>query len=147
MLKVFGALLRKKNNLRSWEEVMQKMNWDSVMDERVIFECLRISYDDLPPKQQDMFLDIACTLLGHSKVMAECVWKSHGWSCLLGVDELVTKALISVDSNGCFIMHDHLRDMGCDIEMKKERRSRLWMPHSLAFLENNEVCFEMHKIS
>lgn len=147
VLKVFGALLKKKRDIRSWKDVLVKMNWNSAMDETGIFKCLQISYDDLSSKQQGMFLDIACALLGQSKDMAEHTWKSHGWSTILGVDELVSKALISVDDNGYFVMHDHLRDFGRNIEMKNENRKRMWITFDSSFsLENNEVCFEIYEL-
>ena len=81
------------------------------MDEDKIYECLRKSFDALQRQHQEMFLDIACALLGESKDRAIQAWKSHGWSPTLGVRSLVEKALIVVDRQGYFHMHDHLRDM------------------------------------
>lgn len=65
-----------------------------------------------------MFLDIACALLWRSKDMAICIWESVGWSTALDVWTLVEKALVIVDDNGSFNMHDHLRDLRCGIERK-----------------------------
>lgn len=51
ILKAFGALLKYKKDIKNWKDVMEKMNWDIIMDEKKVFKCLRISYDDLPQNQ------------------------------------------------------------------------------------------------
>ena len=112
VLKVCGALLKDEDDLEIWEEVMRKLKDGSKMDDKKIFECLRISFDALKLEHQKMFLDIACALLGESKHEAIQAWRSHGWSGALAVRSLVEKALITVNEWGCFSMHDHLRDMG-----------------------------------
>ena len=150
VLKVCGSLLRNKDNVEVWKEVMAQLNDGTIMDERKIFECLRRSYDDLPSKQQEIFLDIACALIGERKDLAVKVWKSLGWSPELGICCLTEKALITVDEMGCLKMHDHLRDMGREIVRKKRESEgivrRLWMPESLMLLERNEVCFWMWEL-
>lgn len=83
-----------------------------------------------------MFLDIACEFLGRARDWAEPVWTSEDWFAALSIRSLVEKALIRVDGNSCLTMHDHLTDMGREIE-KKNRESvcrRLWMPESLTYL-------------
>ena len=147
VLKVCGALLKNKSTVNVWKEVMAKLNRRGIMDNKKIFECLRISYDDLSEEQQEMFLDIACGLIGELKDSAVRVWRSLKWCGELGVCSLIEKALITVDEDGCLRMHDHLRDMGREIVMKKRANEgvirRLWMPESLTLLKE-EVCFQMH---
>ena len=75
VLKVCGALLKNKNDVNIWKEVMAKLKCGAIMDNK-IFECLRISYGDLLEEQQEMFLDIACGLIGKSKDLAVRVWRS-----------------------------------------------------------------------
>ncbi|KAG0583131.1 hypothetical protein KC19_3G111900 [Ceratodon purpureus] len=142
VLKVCGALLKDEEDVDIWNDVLKKLNCGTIMDEDKIFKCLRISYDILQQDHQEMFLDIACALLGQSKDLAIRLWKSHGWSGPLGVRSLVEKALVTLDKRGCFGMHDHLRDMGREI-VKKERIHngvirRLWMPESLILLKRDK---------
>ena len=142
VLKVCGSLLKNKDNVNVWKEVMAKLNGRGMMDDK-IFECRRISYDDLLEEQQEMFLDVACGLIGESKGSAVRVWRSLKWCVELGVCSLLEKALSTVDNNGCLRMHDQLRDMGREI-VRSRRASegvirRLWMPESLKLLQMSEV--------
>jgi len=143
VLKVCGSRLRDEEDVEIWEEVLKELNFGTIMDEKKIFDCLRISYDALRKQHQEMFLDIACALLGESMEMAKHVWRSQSWSAALGVRTLVEKALIRVDEEGAFRMHDHLRDMGRTIAKQESASSgiykRLWGLESLALLNKNEV--------
>ncbi|KAG0623635.1 hypothetical protein M758_3G189800 [Ceratodon purpureus] len=138
VLKICGALLKEQKNMDYWEEVLMKLKCGDIMGENdKIFRRLRISYDALSLEHQEMFLDIACCLLGQSQDMAKRVWKSQGWFPLLAIRNLVNKALITLDYEGHFAMHDHLRDMGRKIA-KEGPCKRLWMPKSLSMLKDNE---------
>jgi len=142
VLKVCGSLLKDEEDVEIWEEVLKKLNCGTIMDERKIFECLRISYDSLQEQHQEIFLDIACALLGASVEMSKVVWRSQGWSAAWGVRSLVEKALIRVDEEGTLGMHDHLRDMGRAIA-RQERANvgickRLWEFESLVLLKKKE---------
>ncbi|KAG0579831.1 hypothetical protein KC19_4G127000 [Ceratodon purpureus] len=141
VLKVCGALLKDEVNVSIWNEVLKKLNMGTIMDEKKIFECLRMSYDSLQGEYQEMFLDISCALIGQHCSYAICVWNSCGWSATLGVRTLVEKALVYKDKNDCFNMHDHLRDMGREIERKGRMRDgvvrRLWMPKSLELVKED----------
>jgi hypothetical protein len=141
VLKVYGAMLKGEEDLDVWEDVKRKLNSGGVLDDKKILDCLRLSYDFLEKKEKMMFLDIACALLGKSENMAKCIWRSQGWEASLGIRNLKAKALISVDEEGCFTMHDHLRDMGREIESVEagDSRRRLWMPMSLSLLNEEEV--------
>ncbi|KAG0628651.1 hypothetical protein M758_1G043000 [Ceratodon purpureus] len=140
LLKICGSLL-KEENINIWHEVMMKLNRGTIMDRDKIFKSLRISYDSLQGHQREMFLDIACALLGESKDMAIHIWNSRGWSGALDVRSLVEKALVTVDDWGCFRMHDLLKDMGREIVRKERAREgvirRLWMPESLLLLKED----------
>ena len=141
VLKVCGALLKGEVNLDVWEDVERKLNSGAMLDDKNILNCLRISYDFLAEKEKNIFLDIACALLGESKDMGICIWRSQEWEPRLGIRNLKKKALISVDEKGCFTMHDHLRDMGREIERVEagDSRRRLWMPKSLSILDKKKV--------
>ncbi|KAG0562812.1 hypothetical protein KC19_9G173000 [Ceratodon purpureus] len=147
VLTVYGALV-KGEDVAIWKEVLEKLNkiddtrgtYDTFG--RAIFDRLRISFDALrSPEYQNMFLDITCALLGKPKDMAILAWKSHGWSPTIGIQVLVQRALVTVDSFGRFQTHDLLRDMGRQI--LEEQRSkgvitRLTTPESLTRLRENE---------
>jgi hypothetical protein len=141
VLRVCGALLKGEGNLDVWEDVKSKLKFGAILDDKDILKCLRISYDSLEEKDKEMFLDIACALLGQSENMAICIWRSQEWQPSLGIRNLKNKTLISVDEEGRFTMHDHLRDMGREIERVEagDSRRRLWMPKSLSILEERKV--------
>jgi len=40
VLKVCGSLLREEEDVKIWEEVLEKLNCGTIMDERKILECL-----------------------------------------------------------------------------------------------------------
>ncbi|KAG0588041.1 hypothetical protein KC19_2G211000 [Ceratodon purpureus] len=142
VLKVCGALLKNDANVSVWNEVMEKLNTGTIMNEEKIFGCLRMSYDSLQEQYQAMFLDISCALIRESCSYAICVWNTCGWSASLGVRTLVERALVTVGEDGKFNMHDHLKDMGREIERKGRMGDgvirRLWMPKSLVLLEEDE---------
>jgi hypothetical protein len=141
VLKVCGALLKGEVNLDVWEDVKSRLNSGAILDDKSILKCLQISYDSLTEKEKNMFLDIACALLGLSEDMGIGVWRSQEWEPRLGIRNLKKKALIAVDEKGCFTMHDHLRDMGREIERVEAGDSirRLWMPKSLSLLKEKKV--------
>jgi hypothetical protein len=141
VLKVCGALLKGEMDLDVWKDVERKLTCGGMLDEKNVLSCLRISYDSLEEKEKKMFLDIACALLGESEDMGMCIWRSQEWEPRLGIRNLKKKALISVDEKGRFTMHDHLRDMGREIERVEAGVStrRLWMPKSLSLLEDKKV--------
>ncbi|KAG0562345.1 hypothetical protein KC19_9G139100 [Ceratodon purpureus] len=142
VLKVCGALLKGREDASFWNEVLKELRRGTFDDDgRRIFECLMISYNALPQECQEMFLDIACALLGKPKDMAILAWKSHGWSPIKGIEILVERALVTVDNSGGFKMHDHVRDMGRQIVREQRSKgvvTRLSMPESLEYLRQNE---------
>ncbi|KAG0556358.1 hypothetical protein KC19_11G047400 [Ceratodon purpureus] len=141
VLKVCGALLKHEVNVLIWNEVLKKLNTGTIMDEEKIFECLRMSYDSLKGQYREMFLDISCALIGERCSYAISFWNAREWSASLGVRTLVEKALVTVDKDGRFNMHDHLRDMGREIERKGRMDDggikRLWMPKFLELLKED----------
>jgi hypothetical protein len=144
VLKVCGALLKDEENEDIWEEVLEKLSCGTIMDDNKIFKCLQMSFDSLEQKHQEMFLDIACVLLGQREDMATRVWKSLKWSPALGIRSLKEKALVGVNLQGRFTMHDHLRDMGREIVRKRREKEgvykHLWMPESFSMIRENKVC-------
>lgn len=151
MIEVIGAHLKNEDNIDLWEEMLQKLdNEDSVGDRR-IFDCLYLRYDALEEQQKDMFLDVACALVGTSMEKAKYMWKAKRWHVENGIRNLMAKSLIKLDAEGCVVMHDLLRDMGRAIVKAKcgrivEKQSRIWMPDSLIVFKNEKVHFLCHVI-
>lgn len=93
---------------------------------------LRISYDSLPLNEKYIFLDIACFFKGQRSEYVKRVLDACDFNSGDGIDTLVNKSLLTVDSqNKCLEMHDLIQDMGKEI-VKEEawneigERSRLW---------------------
>ncbi len=64
-----------------WEEAAQLLQegCDVGIDEdQQIFKRLKISYDALDSYRKEMFLDVACLLLGRTEEFAGYVWHHRG---------------------------------------------------------------------
>jgi hypothetical protein len=70
-LKVLGALLRGKDDLRYWKAQLQKT---SKILPRDIQSTLQISYDALDEVEKQIFLDIACFFIGEDRNTAIRIW-------------------------------------------------------------------------
>eukprot|EP00253_Pinus_taeda_P028236 PITA_28236 len=131
-LKVLGALLRGKDDLKLWNAQLRKTS--KVLPED-IRSTLRISYDALDKEEKEIFLDIACFFIGEDRDTAIRVWDGSNWEGLLGLWKLENRCLVEVDGKNCLRMHDHLRDLGRYIAEDLEYPRRLW--HSTEnFLDN-----------
>ncbi|KAK9811725.1 hypothetical protein WJX72_009051 [[Myrmecia] bisecta] len=137
-LKVLGGFLNGKS-AAIWTETLHKLRQAKdlpVDDNNKVFQRLRISYDGLDWEEQQMFLDVACLLLGRSAATAKRIWAGSGWSPHSGLFLLTSRCLLTVDEDGNLAMHDQLRDMGRAIEargpgMRQDLpitdRKRLWL--------------------
>ncbi|KAK9811260.1 hypothetical protein WJX72_000747 [[Myrmecia] bisecta] len=136
-LKVLGRYLqRKPNNI--WLEALKSLTRakDLTDSDDKVFRRLRISYDGLDWEEQQMFLDVACLLLGRSAATAKRIWAGSKWPSETGLAGLTGRSLVTVDKDGNLAMHDQLRDMGRAIEacgpaMQQDlpitERNRLWL--------------------
>eukprot|EP00253_Pinus_taeda_P001684 PITA_01684 len=122
-LKVLGAFLRGTDDLKLWNAQLRKTSKELHKDIR---STLRISYDALDEKEQQIFLDIACFFIGEDRDTAIRVWDGSNWEGLLGLWKLENRCLVEVDGENCLRMHDHLRDLGRDIAEDPEYPRRLW---------------------
>eukprot|EP01018_Ginkgo_biloba_P030834 Gb_14963 [translate_table: standard] len=142
-LEIIGAhLFDKKDDKECWNEALRRI--ESLQDED-LYKSLKISYDGLNYEEQQIFLDIACFFLIHNHSVFDPttiyemksvskLWKASGWNANTAVKNLSLKSLIRVDEDDCFVMHDHLRDLGRRIVREESleepgKRSRLWNPH------------------
>ena len=144
-LVVLGAYLCDQPDLQAWEAALSTLQAaQSLTGDRTdkLWGKLRLSYDTLGDAEGDMFLDIACCMLGKRMVRALPAW---GRAARIALDNLISRSLVSVDGSGRLKMHDQLRDMGRDIVVKENRRSpalrsRSWMPEALHLAQGEQVC-------
>ncbi|KAK9811639.1 hypothetical protein WJX72_007467 [[Myrmecia] bisecta] len=137
-LKVLGTYLKGKRSV-IWGETLERLRHARDLpgaDHEKVFLRLRISYDGLDWVEQQMFLDVACLLLGRSAAAAKRAWAGSKWPSEAGLDVLTGRSLVTVDEDGRLAMHDQLRDLGRAIEargpgMQQDlpitERKRLWL--------------------
>ncbi|KAL3727296.1 hypothetical protein ACJRO7_032090 [Eucalyptus globulus] len=126
-LKVIGLFLCGKPE-KLWEEAIHRMQ---KMPQKEVLEKLMISYEGLGEDQRQMFLDIACFLIGSDARVAYYMWDACGFSVEEGIGVLRFLSFISIGNNHELIMHDQMRILGREIVRaenyhKPHERSRLW---------------------
>ncbi|XP_056165506.1 disease resistance protein RPV1-like [Syzygium oleosum] len=125
-LEVVGSSLYKKTNQKVWEDVLKKLKSEPHRDVQKI---LRISYDALEDGHKQIFLDVACYLIGKNSIFATYMWEDDGLYPSEGIEELKSRCLIKIGDHGWFEMHDQLRDLGRSIfreEQRLDKRSGPW---------------------
>ncbi|GLJ10178.1 hypothetical protein SUGI_0123490 [Cryptomeria japonica] len=127
-LKVFGAQLYGRRSKDYWKSQLHKIL--RILPGE-IKQRLQVSYDALDEEEKEMFLDVACFLIGEKKSTAIAVWDGSGWSGLYGLETLVNKCLLElVEGDERIRMHDQLRDMGREIATIHSP-CRLWSPQQI----------------
>ncbi|XP_062000995.1 disease resistance protein RPV1-like [Rosa rugosa] len=110
--------------------------WASAIDRlkntphKRIIEVLRISFDGLDKKDQEIFLHITCFYKGKDKDRVTQILDYCQLNPVIGLSVLADRSLITI-SNNELSMHDLLQEMGWEIvreQSPKEpgKRSRLW---------------------
>ncbi|KAJ4845255.1 hypothetical protein Tsubulata_045479 [Turnera subulata] len=125
-LKVLGCGMFKKDK-ESWESALRKLKDSPHKD---IQDVLKLSYDGLDWKEQQILLDIACVFEG---------WCVHDIEAILdarhAIEGLMDKCLVTLcrkeDWDERTEMHDLIKQMCKDIVLEENRwdprkRSRLW---------------------
>ena len=142
-LRVVGSLLQSQQHRRQWEQALQifrAVEGPSGGAADPLVGRLRLSYDALDKAAQEMFLDIACFMLGKDARACLPVWGPLADSTLR---ELVNRSLVGVDGKGRLAMHDILRVMGRAVVVEENsepaQRSRLWMPDSVQAFDSLQV--------
>ncbi len=101
---------------------------------------LKLSYDALDGDEQEIFLDIACFMLGKHASSAIPVWGCLAQSTM---QNLKHRSLLSEDDDWRLSMHNQIRDMGRAIIQKEskhlEQRSRAWMPEAQMLIGAEQV--------
>ncbi|KAL3740361.1 hypothetical protein ACJRO7_021612 [Eucalyptus globulus] len=139
-LEVLGSLLCGKES-KEWREMIKKLENDPCIE---VQEKLKISYDALDYEQKQIFLDIACFLIGVDKRIAFYMWDACDFFPGENIEVLRFMSLIKIGDDLQLRMHDQLRDLGRAIvrEENQQRpwhRSRLWdSEEALKMLKRNE---------
>jgi hypothetical protein len=142
-LEVLGSYLCDISILEVWKDALhtlkngKNITWGS--KDEVLWTTLRISYDHLDKDHQNMFLDIACFLVGLNKSTVYRVYWNGDDSCspMLGLQNLKDRSLIKWAEDGSLYMHEQLQDMGRNIAMEVTMSRFIWKPN--IHLQNNQV--------
>ncbi|KAH0714121.1 hypothetical protein KY284_007026 [Solanum tuberosum] len=124
-LKVWGSLLHRKG-LTQWRRTVDKIKENYISE---IVEKLKISYDGLKPKEQVIFLDIACFFRGDEKKKVMQILESYDFGAEYGLDVLIEKSLVFLTEDDTIEMHDLIQDMGkyiVKIQKDAGECSRIW---------------------
>ncbi|KAL3740146.1 hypothetical protein ACJRO7_021430 [Eucalyptus globulus] len=126
-LDVIGSCLLKKSKC-IWKETLRKLK---EAPHKKVEHVLKISYDALEEDAKQIFLDIACFLIGKNKRIAFYMWDDCKLYPHTGIDALRALSLVKIGENKELLMHDLLRTLGRSIVEKEDpipcNRSRLWM--------------------
>jgi hypothetical protein len=142
-LEVLGCYLCDIHELEIWKDALRELkggrNITGGFDNERLWKTLRISYDNLFKREQDMFLDIACFLAGFKKsTVYRLYWNADGsWSPMLRLQNLKDRSLIKWAEDGTLYMHEQLQDMGRNIAMEVTMSRFIWKPN--ISLQENQV--------
>ncbi|RDX83923.1 Protein SUPPRESSOR OF npr1-1, CONSTITUTIVE 1, partial [Mucuna pruriens] len=148
IVKVLGGLLCGKTK-EEWQSMLDKLF--NKLPPTKVYEALKLSYDSLDRKQQQIFLDLACFFLRTevtvNKGHLEFLLKDNGSdnSVAFELGRLKDKALITFSENNIVCMHDSLQEMALEIVRQESiddpgSRSRLWDSSDInKALENDKV--------
>ncbi|KAK4757534.1 hypothetical protein SAY87_018835 [Trapa incisa] len=139
-LEVIGSFLHGKGE-QVWKATSKKLK---KVPHKDVHQKLVISYNALEHHQKQMFLDIACILIGENITAASYFWKDRfDFSVEADIEVLQLLSLIKVGEEDRLGMHDQLRDVGREIVRRENydepgERSRLWGKDALDVLINNQ---------
>ncbi|XP_020203441.1 disease resistance-like protein DSC1 [Cajanus cajan] len=113
VLKVLAHLLHGKNK-EVWESELDKLE---KMPLTKVYDVMKLSYDELDRKEQQIFLDLACFFLRlHVKVnLSDLKFLlkdgEHDNSVIVGLERLKDKALVTFSEDNFVSMHDISQEM------------------------------------
>jgi ABC-type dipeptide/oligopeptide/nickel transport system ATPase subunit len=138
-LEVLGCYLCDIRDSTIWKDALDELkggrNITGGFDNEMLWKTLRISYDHLDKKHQDMFLDIACFFTNFKKsTFCRVYSKSRP---MLMLQNLKDRSLIKWAEDGSLYMHEQLRDMGRNIATEVTMSRFIWKPN--ISLQKNQV--------
>ncbi|KAL9679295.1 hypothetical protein QQ045_017153 [Rhodiola kirilowii] len=136
------ALSLRGLKLEMWESKLAKLE---SFPNRELLDILKLSFDSLEDdNDKDIFLHVAFFLVGMHKNLAIRILESCELHPKIGLENLNSRCLVTVDGDNRLTMHHIVQEMGKDVvkqEDQKEpgKRSRLWSSKdAYRVLRNNE---------
>ncbi|XP_040362032.1 TMV resistance protein N isoform X2 [Rosa chinensis] len=126
-LKTLGSSLYQRK-LEEWNSTSESLRR---IPNPTIFDSLKLSYDALNDLQRKMFLDIAFFYKGVKKGRVNQLLEyCYGYNCLIEINVLIEKSLLTIDQNDNVGMHGLIEEMAWEIVRQDSReepglRSRL----------------------
>ncbi|XP_063942103.1 disease resistance protein RPV1-like isoform X3 [Daucus carota subsp. sativus] len=127
-LEVLGASLHGK--MRAvWTSAIQKLE---TFTHSKLQKILKISYESLPDDHdRELFLELACFFNGEAKSSVVVILDACKYYTTIGVDNLVDRCLLKIDTYGKLRMHQLIESMGREIVRQQSPKdpgewSRLW---------------------
>lgn len=126
-IEVVGSFLYRKD-IQIWTETLKKLKKGPVHPVR---QALITSLEALNPGAKEIFLDIACFLIGKDKRIPFYMWEGCDFHPCSGVESLLLTSLVKIGEKNELLVNDLLRDLGRAIVGKEfprnpGKRSRLW---------------------
>ncbi|GJW63549.1 NB-ARC domains-containing protein [Tanacetum coccineum] len=124
---VLGRFLYGKT-VKQWVSELDQLK---VHPNKEIQQVLRLSYNGLNLRQQNILLDIACSFIGANRDFAASVLDGCNFFADTNIQVLVDKSLITISSDNLLQMHDLIQAMAREIVSEESsmpgNRSRLWV--------------------
>ncbi|KAF8034915.1 hypothetical protein BT93_C1057 [Corymbia citriodora subsp. variegata] len=126
-IEVMGSFLYGKKEAM-WQSTLKKMEECPHKD---VKDKLMLSYEALDHHQQQIFLDIACFLVGECKRDANYMWNDCRYFPDEGIEVLLLMSLVKIIGKNQLWMHDQFKDLGRSIVYQENyedpgKRSRVW---------------------
>ncbi|KAM7470195.1 hypothetical protein LguiA_008378 [Lonicera macranthoides] len=128
-LQVLGSSLSRKG-IDEWGNEVKKLQ---EIPHYKILEKLKISYNTIQDDyDKRLFLHIACFFVGEDKDVIVKILQKCNLHAAVGIENLINRCLLTIDSLNKLRMHQLIRDMGREIVHKEShdepgKRSRLWL--------------------
>jgi len=143
-IEVMGRFLNTKHCLKIWEEALWRLTSAQALgggtENEVLWNTLKICYDDLEEEEKVMFLDIACFFYGYE---TNTIFRIGTYrSPILGLRNLEDRSLVKITEDGYLNMHEQLKDMGQKIAMEQRSQIFIWNPEKPNYFSaNKEVSY------
>ncbi|XP_028762409.1 disease resistance protein RML1B-like [Neltuma alba] len=143
-LVVLGCFLYGRQK-EEWESALEKLSQAPPKD---IVDVLKLSFDGLDDKQQNVFLDLAFLIKQGVHISLNLLRQLYCSSMYIEISVLREKSLVSFNDHNDFIeMHDLLREMGLEISSQqlfsgRKTHVRLWRHEGIYHFFHNDQAIE-----
>ncbi|XP_062025625.1 TMV resistance protein N-like isoform X2 [Rosa rugosa] len=131
-IEVLGGLV-KGRGVELWSSALERLKENP---DKKIIKVLKVSYDGLEPREQKIFLDIACFLKGVSIDRVRRILQGSNDYCPdFDIKVLLDKSMVTKFGKKLW-MHDLIQEMGWEVVRQEypnnpEKRRRLWLPEEI----------------